>query len=93
MGDPGKAESNLRKHAVTFEEAATVFRDFLSITIRDPDHSQNEERFLTVGQSILGRMLIIAHTEQDKGERIRIITARELTARERKAYEDGNFDQ
>lgn len=88
--DPNKADSNLRKHGVSFEESATVFRDFLSITIPDPDHSQQEERFLTVGQSVLGRMLIVAHT--DEGNRIRIISARELTAGERKAYEEGEFE-
>ena len=64
--DPSKAESNLRKHGVSFEESATVFRDFLSITVPDPDHSPQEERFLTVGVSLRGRMLIVAHTEKMK---------------------------
>lgn len=90
--DPNKAESNLRKHGVSFEESATVFRDFLSITVRDPDHSEHEERFLTVGQSVLGRILIVAHTEEDEDNRIRIVSARELTAVERKAYEEGELE-
>ena len=68
-----------------------MFRDFLSITVPDPDHSQRDERFLTVGESIRGRMLIVAHTEEDEGNRIRIISALELTAGERKAYEEGEL--
>lgn len=89
--DANKAASNFRKHGVSFEEAATTFGDFLSITVRDPDHSDQEARFLTVGESIRGRLLIVAHTEENAERRIRIISARELTARERKAYEEGEF--
>ena len=84
--DPSKAELNLKKHAVSFKEAATVFRDPLGITIFDPDHSQEEDRFLTVGLSGNGRLLMVGHT--DRGEKIRIINARELNRAEREAYEE-----
>lgn len=76
---------NLRKHGVAFREAATVFRDPLSITVYDPDHSEEEDRYVTVGTSMAGRFLIVAHT--DRGTRTRIINARELTRAEREAYE------
>jgi uncharacterized DUF497 family protein len=62
--DRGKAASNLRKHGVSFDEAATVFADPLSITVPDPDHSQDEERFIIVGMSFSRRLLIVAHTER-----------------------------
>ena len=83
--DITKAKTNLRKHRVSFTEATTVLRDRLSITIHDPDHSANEERYITIGASITGRFLMVAHT--DRGDRTRIISARELTRKERKAYE------
>jgi uncharacterized DUF497 family protein len=88
--DPNKAGRNLRKHGVTFEEAATVFRDELSITVLDPDHSTEEERYITVGQSSQGRLLLVAHA--DRGDAIRIISARTLTPKEKRQYEkaDGN---
>jgi uncharacterized protein len=86
--DPQKAASNLRKHRVSFAEAVTVFRDQLSITIPDPDHSGVEDRELTIGMSDRSRLLIVAHAEC--GERTRIISARELTKAERKAYEETN---
>lgn len=85
--DTGKAEMNLKKHKVAFTEATAVFADTLGITIYDPDHSKDEERYITIGHSHLGRTLIVAHT--DRGDRIRIISARELTKTERKAYEEG----
>ncbi|MBU2444353.1 MAG: BrnT family toxin [Bacteroidetes bacterium] len=85
--DTQKAERNFRKHKVAFTEAATVFADTLGITIYDPDHSKNEERYVTIGWSHQGRILMVAHT--DRGDRIRIISARELTKKERKAYEEG----
>ena len=75
-----------------FEEAATVFDDPLSITVPDPDHSSDEDRYITVGTSHIGRPLIVAHTEEHSGDRIRIISARQLTRGERKAYEEGEFD-
>ena len=84
--DEEKAILNLRKHGVSFEEAATVFRDDLSVTVPDPDHSAAEERFITVGVSSQDRVLLVAHVE--RGDRIRIISARELTPRERKQHEE-----
>lgn len=84
--DTRKATQNLQKHKVSFTEAATVFDDPLSITVADPDHSTEEERFLIVGQSHRPRMLIVSFT--DREDRIRIISARELTRAERKTYEE-----
>ena len=83
--DPAKEKMNLKKHGVAFREAATVLRDPLGITIFDPDHSDEEDRFITFGFSAAGRLLMVAHTE--RGERIRIINARRLTRAEREAYE------
>lgn len=87
--DPNKASINLKKHQVSFHEAATAFGDPLSITAPDPDHSVDEERYLIVGSSHRGRLLIVSYAE--RGDRIRIISARELTRTERKAYEEGDF--
>lgn len=87
--DPDKADGNLRRHGVSFYEAATVFGDPLSITVPDPDHSFDESRYVIVGLSQSRRYLIVSHTE--RGGRIRIINARELTRDERSAYEEGNF--
>jgi uncharacterized protein len=84
--DPEKEITNFRKHRVSFGEASTVFYDSLSITIYDPEHSIEEDRYLIIGASATGRLLIVAHT--DRGSRVRIINARELTRRERKAYEN-----
>jgi len=86
--DPRKAEINLRKHGMSFAEAGSVFGDDLAITVPDPDHSKDENRYITIGWSNRRRLLMIAHT--DCGERIRIISARELTRSERKAYEEEN---
>jgi hypothetical protein len=83
--DPAKAKANQKKHRVSFKEAATVFRDPMSITFYDPDHSEAEDRFMIIGFSTIGRLLMVAHTE--RGDQIRIISARELTRVERKAYE------
>jgi len=85
--DSAKAVENLTKHGVSFQEAATVFRDPLSATGADPDHSIGEEPFITFGVSTSGRLLVVAHTED--GDTIRIITARPATAAERKIYEEG----
>jgi len=85
--DPDKAAENLAKHGVSFEEAATIFRDALSATGSDPDHSFDEERFVTFGISTGGRLLAIAHTDHD--DTIRIISARPVTPSERKIYEEG----
>ena len=85
--DPAKAEDNEAKHGVTFQEASTAFGDPLSMVFDDPDHSYDEQRSLIVGQSDQGRTLIIAYTE--RGEAIRIISARETTRGERETYENG----
>ncbi|MCC6590033.1 MAG: BrnT family toxin [Bryobacterales bacterium] len=83
--DPEKAERNLRKHRVSFGEATTVFGDWLGVTVNDPDHSTDEPRFLMIGTSSRQRKLIVSYAE--RGARYRIISAREMTPRERKAYE------
>jgi uncharacterized DUF497 family protein len=84
--DPAKAAENLAKHGVSFEEASTVFRDPLSQTGEDPDHSVGEERFVTFGFSTAGSLLVVSHTEN--GDRIRIISARLATSGERILYEE-----
>lgn len=84
--DPKKAAANLRKHGVSFEEASTVFRDVLSATGSDPDHSVAERRFVTFGNSNQNRLLVVAHIEE--GDGIRIISARRVTRQERKIYEE-----
>ncbi|MEP9411236.1 MAG: BrnT family toxin [Candidatus Brocadia sp.] len=83
--DREKAKKNLRKHRVSFDEAMTVFYDPLSATFNDPDHSIDEERFITIGYSSHGRLLVVSHTE--RGKTIRIISARSATAHERKRHE------
>ncbi len=85
--DPDKATRNFAKHGVEFAEVATVFGDPLAITFDDPDHSDDEDRFLTFGHSIADRLLVVSHT--DRGEATRIISARLATRRERKIYEEG----
>lgn len=84
--DPAKARRNRRKHRVAFEEAATVFGDPLALTYSDPDHSVSEMRFITVGVSSAGRVLVVAH--MDRNENFRIISAREAMSRERNEYEE-----
>jgi len=88
--DPQKAAKNLRKHKISFNEAATVFDDPLSVTVTDPDHSAEEDRFIIVGQSYRRRLLIVSFAE--RGDRIRIISARELTPAERRAYEEEIYE-
>lgn len=86
--DARKAQANQRKHRVAFPEAATAFADPLSLTIPDPDHSSPEEaRYILVGRSERGRLLVVAHAE--RGPTIRIISARPATRRERAQYEEG----
>jgi hypothetical protein len=85
--DRRKAVSNARKHGVTFEEATTALRDPLSATARDPDHSVVESRFVTLGVSSDGRLLVVSHTERENS--VRIISARLATKDERKIYEEG----
>jgi len=84
-----KAESNERKHGVPFAEAMTVFADPLSLTGFDPGHADDEDRFITMGTSTEGRLLIVSHT--DRGDKVRLLSAREASRRERRDYEDGNF--
>ena len=84
--DPKKAAKNLRKHGVSFNEAATVFGDSLGTTVPDPDHSVAEDRYITVGMSNRRRLVMVAHTERE--ERSRIISVRELTRAEKEAYEE-----
>jgi len=84
--DLNKAKANLAKHGVSFEEASTVFSDPLSLTIPDPAHSQLEDRFVILGHSCKGKLLVVVHTE--RGDNIRIISARRATRRERNAYEE-----
>lgn len=86
--DANKARANLTKHAVSFQEATTVFGDSVSITIPDPGHSQIENRFIILGRSHQGRILVVVHTE--RGDSIRIISARPASRRERKIYEQAN---
>ena len=85
--DQAKATSNLDKHGVSFEEAATVFGDPLYIDFYDPDHSVDEHRYLIMGQSTAGRLLIVSYTQRN--EVVRLISAREVTSSERRAYEEG----
>ena len=84
--NPEKAHSNLRKHKVSFVEAATALKDPMAATGRDPDHSIREERFITFGVSEKGRLLVVAHTEKD--DTLRIISARVASKKERKIYEE-----
>jgi hypothetical protein len=85
--EPKKAAVNIRKHNVTFQEAATVFGDPLAVTFEDPDHSVDENRQITFGLSLQKRFLIVSHTER-RG-RTRIINARLMNRNERKIYEEG----
>jgi len=83
--DREKARGNLRKHGVSFDEAVTIFYDSLSATFDDPDHSTGEQRFIIVGHSSRGRLLVASHTE--RGGVVRIISARVATSGERKRHE------
>jgi hypothetical protein len=83
--DPAKAAANLKKHRVSFPEAATVLEDPLSTTFPDESHSTGARRFVTIGASTRGRLLVVAHAERD--DTIRIVSARRATRRERAFYE------
>ena len=85
--DPAKAATNLRKHGVSFLDAASVFADPLAYTFADPDHSRGEARWITFGKAKGRLLLVVAHVE--RGYRVRIISAREATKHERKIYEQG----
>lgn len=87
--DAGKAIENLQKHRVSFEEATTVFTDPLSLTIVDPDHSHGESRYIDIGLSHQGRLLVVMYTERDM--RLRIISCRLATRSERRQYEEGSL--
>ena len=85
--DRVKADSNSQKHDVTFDEASTAFGDTLSLTIRDPLHSIGEERYVLIGQTFRGRLVVVVHVERVDGT-IRIISAREASRPERRVYEE-----
>jgi uncharacterized DUF497 family protein len=85
--DDEKAKGNLKKHRVSFEEAKTVYNDPFLWTFPDPDHSEGEQRWVSVGYSSRGRLLVIIHTEREGN--IRLISCRKATTRERRAYEEG----
>jgi uncharacterized protein len=85
--DSKKSKSNLKKHGVTFDEAASVFFDSLAVSGNDPDHSTDESRYITFGLSSKGRLLTVIHTVRT--DSIRIISARRATRSERKLYEEG----
>jgi uncharacterized DUF497 family protein len=85
--DDQKAKANAKKHGVAFEDAATVLRDPLSMTFLDPDHSIDEFRYLTIGESSSGRIMMVAHT--DREEVVRLISARPATRSELRFYEEG----
>lgn len=84
--DTHKARENEKTHGVSFDEASTAFRDTFSLTIHDPLHSDKEDRFVLIGNSSRNRLLVVVHTE--RGENIRIISARKATKKERKQYEE-----
>jgi uncharacterized DUF497 family protein len=87
--DDAKAESNYDKHGVSFVEAVSVFGDPLAVTFYDPEHSDDEDRFLTIGLAVTGRVLVVSHT--DRGENTRVISARVASRKEQKGYEDGTY--
>ena len=85
--DPAKAAKNVKKHGVSFDEASSVFFDPLAVTGSDPDHSDDEARWVTFGVSSAGQLLVVSHTE--RFESIRIFSARRTTRYERQIYEEG----
>jgi len=87
--DPNKAASNVKKHGITFKGAATVFGDWLSVTYPNPDHSEGESRYVTIGLSAQNNVLVVSHTE--RRERTRIISARKATRPEKKFYEENKI--
>jgi uncharacterized protein len=84
--DPDKAASNFEKHGIGFHDAATVFGDPLAVTYHDMIHSADEDRFITFGATVSGRFVVVVHA--DRGDRIRLISARDMTRRERRQYEE-----
>jgi uncharacterized DUF497 family protein len=89
--DPKKAKTNIRRHRVSFEEAATIFLDPLAVTYPDPDHSGEELREITIGRSASDRVLFLSHTR--RGGRTRLISGRKATKRERKQYEESSGEE
>ena len=87
--DEEKAGINLRKHGITFDEAKTVFNDALAVTIHDPEHSTSEHRYIDIGRSSSGRILVVVYTE--RGTNIRLISSRLAAKAERRTYEEGRF--
>jgi len=85
--EEAKAAANRQKHGISFEEAATIFDDPLYVDFYDPDHSVDEHRYLIIGTSSAGQLLIVSYTERD--DAVRLISARKVTLSERKAYEEG----
>jgi uncharacterized protein len=85
--NPDKAVINLSKHNISFQEATTVFNDALSVTFPDPDHSIGESRYVIIGMSEFGQILIVSHT--DRENRTRIISARKANRQEKRFYEEG----
>ena len=84
--DPRKASANRAKHGITFEEALTAFADEAALLIPDPDHSDDEERFVLLGMSALLRVLVVVHCDREAAGVIRIISARKATSHEKKIY-------
>jgi len=87
--DEVKAKANFKKHKVSFEEGKTIFNDPFLFTFPDSEHSENEKRYINIGISATGRVLILTHTERQ--DKIRIISCRKATTRERRFYEEGRF--
>ena len=85
--DSKKAQSNRKRHGITFEESSTIFGDPLSITVHDPAHSIGKDRFITIGTSVNDKLIVVVHT--DRNDIIRIISARKATKNERRQYEQG----
>lgn len=90
--DDEKACSNQKKHGVSFEEAQSVFGDFYAIRIYDPDHSEDEDRFLLLGLSVKLHMLVVCHCYRQSDEQIRIISARKATKKEALTYERRKYN-
>lgn len=88
--DPRKERRNRERHGIGFDESSTVFADTLSITIPDPDHSDDEERWVIIGVSHRQRLLVVVHTEDDEQQIVRIISARPADPGERREYEEGH---
>ncbi len=88
-----KADLNKKKHKVTFEEAKTVFFDENAIVIHDPEHSDDEERFVILGLSAVARLLIVCHCFRNKESVIRIISARKATRKESIQYHGGDYEK